>query len=55
MAGDGGTAFRLNRSSTVVGTVLRERLWFAWEGSLLRFGYRTDRQKFRNLQRESRV
>lgn len=30
-------------------------MWFSWDGALLRFTHRTDRQKFRNLAHESRV
>lgn len=30
-------------------------MWFNWDGSLLRFSHRTNRQKYQNLQREPRV
>jgi PPOX class probable F420-dependent enzyme len=30
-------------------------MWFAWNGSVLRFSHRSNRQKFHNLQHEPRV
>jgi PPOX class probable F420-dependent enzyme len=30
-------------------------VWFGWDGEFLRFSQTTDRQKYRNLQREPRV
>jgi PPOX class probable F420-dependent enzyme len=30
-------------------------MWFAWDGELLRFTHKTNRQKYRNVQHEPRV
>lgn len=30
-------------------------VWFGWDGEFLRFSQTTDRQKYRNLQREPRI